>query len=173
MIDSCNPKEGHSAINGRIVLASVIIKYMLDLTDRETIQQIGENMFMPYFLGYSSFTNETPFDPSLFVDIRERLSLDIMNKITELVLKHNIETFNTNEQAALKEANNEDNQKNEPSTPITQEPKRTLLMDATVSPQNITYPTDLKVLYSSRIKSEKIINLLYTKELHRQTKVRT
>jgi hypothetical protein len=166
-------KEGRPPINGRIVLASVIIKHMLDLTDRETIQQISENMFMQYFLGYSSFTNETPFDPSLFVDIRERLSLDIMNKITELVLKHNLENFNNLEQVALKEANNEENQENEPSTPPTQEPKGTLLMDATVSPQNITYPTDLKVLNSSRIKSEKIIDLLYDKELHGQTKVRT
>jgi hypothetical protein len=166
-------KEGRPPINGRIVLASVIIKHMLDLTDRETIQQISENMFMQYFLGYSSFTNETPFDPSLFVDIRERLSLDIMNKITELVLKHNIENFNAIEQAALKEANNEDNQKNDPPTPPDQENKGTLLMDATVSPQNITYPTDLKVLNSSRIKSEKIIDLLYDKELHGQTKVRT
>lgn len=72
-----------------------------------------------------------------------------------------------------KETTNEDNQKSDPPALPTQEPKGTLLMDATVSPQNITYPTDLKVLNSSRIKSEKIIDLLYDKELHGQTKVRT
>jgi hypothetical protein len=29
---------------------------------------------MQYFLGYSSFVNEKPFDASLFVDIRKRLA---------------------------------------------------------------------------------------------------
>ena len=60
-------KEGRPPINGRIVIGAVIIKHMLNLSDRETIAQIQENMFMQYFLGYSSFTNEPPFDASLFV----------------------------------------------------------------------------------------------------------
>ena len=45
--------EGRPPISGRIVIGAVIIKHMLDLTDRETIMQIQENMFMQYFLGYS------------------------------------------------------------------------------------------------------------------------
>jgi IS5 family transposase len=48
-----------------------------------------------------------------------------------------------------------------------------LLMDATVAPQNITYPTDLKVLNASREKSEQIIDKLYDAKLHGETKVRT
>jgi transposase, IS5 family len=47
-------KEGRPPINGRIVIGAVIIKHMLNLSDRETISQIQENMFMQYFLGYSS-----------------------------------------------------------------------------------------------------------------------
>lgn len=171
-------KEGRPPINGRIVIGSLIIKQMLNLTDRETIQQISENMFMQYFLGYSSFTNETPFDASLFVDIRKRLNMNIIGKITELVLKHNLESFKEIEaeqtvEKKLEDSKNEDDSQDEQPKPPTQEPKGTLLMDATVSPQNITYPTDLKVLNSSRIKSEKIIDILYDKVLHGQTKVRT
>jgi IS5 family transposase len=72
--------EGRPALSGRIILGAVIIKHMLNLSDRETILQIQENMFMQYFLGYSTFTNDAPFSPSLFVAIRERLSLDVFPK---------------------------------------------------------------------------------------------
>jgi len=47
----------------------LIIKHICDLSDRETIQQIQENMYMQYFIGYSGFSDEEPFDPSLFVGI--------------------------------------------------------------------------------------------------------
>jgi len=59
--------EGRPPISGRVVIGAVIIKHLLNLTDRETVMQIQENMFLQYFLGYSSFTNEAPFSPSLFV----------------------------------------------------------------------------------------------------------
>ncbi len=56
-----NAIEGRPPISGRVVLGALIIKHMLNLTDEETIHQIEENMFMQYFLGYSSFTNESVF----------------------------------------------------------------------------------------------------------------
>lgn len=59
-------KEGRPPISGRVILGAVIIKHLGDLTDRETVAQIQENMFMQYFLGYSSFTNEEPFSDTLF-----------------------------------------------------------------------------------------------------------
>ena len=65
--------EGRPPINGRIIIGAVIIKHLLNLTDDETILQIQENMFMQYFLEYTSFSNEAPFDSSLFVDIRKRI----------------------------------------------------------------------------------------------------
>src|SRR6185312_10117122 len=67
------------------------IKHMGDLTDRETIAQIQENMFMQYFLGYSSFTNEEPFSDTLFPEIRERLSLELLSKINEVIALHGLE----------------------------------------------------------------------------------
>jgi IS5 family transposase len=62
------PKQtGRPALNPRVLIGAVIIKHILNLDDRETVAQITENM---YFLGYSSYIKEAPFDPSLFVDIR-------------------------------------------------------------------------------------------------------
>jgi IS5 family transposase len=46
-------------------------------------------------------------------------------------------------------------------------------MDATVAPQNITYPTDLKLLNVARQKSEEIIDKLYNQGLYGKIKVRT
>ena len=193
-------KEGRPAISGRVILGAVIIKHMGDLSDRETIAQIQENMFMQYFLGYSSFTNEAPFSASLFVEIRERLSLDLLSKINEVIAvnciemeeariaqehkpakKKNIEQppppSNDNDEAgnsALDIATIEPEQKEQPDTSITKkENKGKLLMDATVAPQNITFPTDLKLLNASRIKSERLIDILYNPLLHEGKKVRT
>ena len=147
---------------------------MLGLSDRETVLQIQENMFLQYFLGYSSFTNEAPFVASLFVEIRERLSLDILSAISDIVIAHSFEklTVTTVEDTIKNKVDHNANQlenqdtvkdtanntviidapsvvqKTEPTPVILNKGK--LLMDATVAPQNITYPTDLKLLNTAR-----------------------
>jgi hypothetical protein len=169
-------KEGRPPICGRFVIGAVIIKHMLNLTDRETILQIQENMFMQYFLGYSSFTNEPPFDASLFVDIRERLSLGILNSISELIVAHHIDKVQSIE--SVKNKNESDPKSNQNDVSNTKNEEKithqgSLLMDASVAPQNITFPTDFKTLNASREKSEEIIDKLYDKCLHGDTKPRT
>lgn len=64
-------------------MGSLIIKHLCNLDDRETVDQISENIYMQYFLGYPSFSNEPPFDASLFVEIRKRLGVDALNAISE------------------------------------------------------------------------------------------
>jgi hypothetical protein len=176
-------KEGRPPINGRIVIGAVIIKHMLNLSDRETISQIQENMFMQYFLGYSSFTNEPPFDASLFVDIRERLNLSITTAISEIIVAHHFEK--TEKQTSVTKSDNShtNDTPNKESKEAAENDsaeicerkahKGTLLMDATVAPQNVTFPTDLKVLNSAREKSEEIIDKLYNRETHKVEKPRT
>jgi IS5 family transposase len=182
-------KEGRPPISGRIVLGAVIIKHILALTDRETILQIEENVFMQYFLGYASFTNEAPFSPSLFVEIRERLSLEIVNSISDIIVAHGFELEQKNNPSS-KEKNDDDSLcktnkevKNDSEKPVNEISSATekpvlpnqgkLLMDATVAPQNITFPTDLKLLNEAREKSEQLIDILYDPALHGKTKVRT
>ena len=160
--------EGRPPISGRIVIGAVIIKHMLDLSDRETVLQIQENVFLQYFLGYSSFTNEAPFVASLFVEIRERLSLDILSSISDIVIAHSFEKTSETPDVDLVK----DDKRITPDppsdigtsgdgtpqkAPIIEKPavvtnKGKLLMDATVAPQNITYPTDLKLLKCSQRK---------------------
>ena len=96
-----NKTTGASNVNGRVVLGALMIKHMSNLSDEETILQIQENMYMQYFIGYSSYSSEPPFDASLFVQIRKRLGLEELNainqRIYELSLKKPDDTIDNND----------------------------------------------------------------------------
>jgi len=187
---------GRPALSPRIAIGSLIIKHICNLDDQETVDQISENMYMQYFLGYSSFQAEAPFDSSLFVEIRKRLGKDCINSINEQILllkekndlqkqgdknnddgqspkhKEMTDSQGTEQQCCTagnqlgQEGNCGGGDKNEFTH------KGRVLFDATACPQDIAYPTDLDLLSKARKESEKIIDLLYQKELH-QKKPRT
>lgn len=172
-----NQDTGADGINPRVAIGSMIIKHICDLSDRETVQQIRENIYMQYFIGYSSFSTEIPFDPSLFVDFRKRLTLEDINKINEEIVKKYYglckEVAVINSQQEWKEDQEDNNSEKmiqptlETKEPITHQGK--LIMDATACPQDIAYPTDLNLLNDSREKSELIIDTL---QLLRSDKVK-
>jgi IS5 family transposase len=174
--------EGRAPISGRIIIGAMIIKHIEDLTDRATIQHIRENMFMQYFLGYSSFTNEAPFTAPLFVAIRKRMSLELTSKISDIIVLHCIADQEP-EEPLDNDMDTTDNgglsmqaQASKETIPTISPPaghKGKLIMDATVAPQHITFPTDLKLLNAARIKSEQLIDLLYSRSLHGPQKPRT
>ncbi|SFF06034.1 transposase [Flavobacterium xueshanense] len=60
--------------------------HLCDIDERETVAQISENIYMQHFLGYSSFSDEPPFDASLFVTFRKHLRLDVLNTINEKIV---------------------------------------------------------------------------------------
>jgi len=35
------------------------------LSDEETVEQIRENAYMQYFLGFAGYSSKVPFDPSM------------------------------------------------------------------------------------------------------------
>ena len=169
-----NSETGADGINPRVVIGSLIIKHMCDLSDRETVQQIQENIYMQYFIGYSSFSDEEPFDPSLFVEFRKRLGMEQINAINEKILHMSTQQ---NEVPAIK--------KEDPPSPPTSavieealvpeitiaEPvvlahKGKLIVDATACPQDISYPTDLNLLNDSREKAEELIDFLFDPKKH-------
>jgi IS5 family transposase len=168
-----NSSFGADGINPRVVIGSLIIKHMCDLSDREVVQQIQENIYMQYFIGYSSFSDEEPFDPSLFVEFRKRLGIEQINAINEKILH----------MANQKTEESITKQQDPPSSPpaveetvpiwaattaepvvITHEGK--LIVDATACPQDISYPTDLNLLNDSRMKAEELIDFLFNPKLH-------
>lgn len=146
---------GRTPLNPRIVLGAIIIKHLCDLDDRETVEQISENIYMQYFLGYSSFCDVPPFDASLFVEFRKRLGLEQINKINERISK--IKQELEQKEQAKKSKNDDDN----PSNPQASTHKGSLITDATACPQDIAFPTDLDLLNDAREKSEELMDILF------------
>jgi len=68
-------------------LGSLLIKEKLQLTDEETVETIRENHYLQYFLGYESYKDEKPFNPSMMVHFRKRLGPDAIAQINELIAK--------------------------------------------------------------------------------------
>ena len=70
-------RQGRPAKHARLVIAAVIIKHKLCLSDEETVAQIQENPYLQYFAGLSGYQMQAPFAPSLFVEIRKRMGQEV------------------------------------------------------------------------------------------------
>lgn len=141
---------GLPAQSFRRALAALIIKEKLGVSDRETVEQIRENPYLQYFIGESSYSNSRPFDPSLMVHFRPRISAELVNKVNREVVRRWRE-------ATHPEGEKKKTQEEEKSYPN----QGKLILDATCAPADISYPTDLKLLNQAREHSEKVIDILY------------
>lgn len=72
---------GAPAKSSRMALGALIIKEKLGISDRETVEQIRENPYLQYFIGLKSYRNEPLFEASMLVHFRQRLEIDLVNKI--------------------------------------------------------------------------------------------
>ena len=83
---------GAPAKSFRMALGALIIKEKLGISDRETVEQIKENPYLQYFIGILSYSNDTPFDASsMLVHFRERIGIELVNKINREVVKKILE----------------------------------------------------------------------------------
>ncbi len=135
-----NSVMGAGTLEARIILGAVIIKHHENLSDEGTIEAIQENIYMQYFLGLPTFKKEKVFAPSLFVEIRKRLGTTYWQDINTVIIEHNTKKTE------------DGSDKNNPK-----ENEGTINMDASVFEQDITYPTDLKILNAAREKLEEVI----------------
>ena len=56
--------KGAPSIPSRVVIGSMIIKELKNLSDEETIEDIRENPYYQYFLGYDNFQDRQVFTSS-------------------------------------------------------------------------------------------------------------
>jgi len=141
---------GAPAKSFRMALGALIIKERLGISDRETVEQIRENPYLQYFIGQLTYSNEIPFDPSLLVHFRQRISAELVNKVNEGMVKKIQETT-----PKPPEKKKDSDAKNESTN------QGKLIIDATCAPADISYPTDLGLLNKARVHTEKIIDILY------------
>ena len=122
---------GAPAKTFRMALGALIIKEKLGTSDKETVEQIRENPYLQYFLGLKTYTNEAPFDDSMFVHFRQKIGVDLVNKVNRQMVR---KSYKDNlSQSEGKESESEDisESKNQGK----------LILDATVAPGDITYQT--------------------------------
>lgn len=161
--------QGRPTKDARLVIGAVIIKHKLCLSDRETVAQIQENPYLQYFVGLPGYQMEAPFAPSLLVEIRKRMGSSVFDVFQSVIIA-SVEEAKAG--TKRKEASAEDPERNEDEPPTASgdgspdEPsvhQGKLILDATVAPQAIRYPTDLSVLNEAREFSERIIDEIYPK----------
>jgi transposase, IS5 family len=167
--------QGQPAKDARLVIGAVIIKHKLCLSDRETVCQIQENPYLQYFVGLTSYQMEAPFAPALFVEIRKRLSQSvfevfheaIIDALDNLQVKEKPGPRSQSQSGKTGKHHKQDDDKDSPppdrggtveKEDIQHQGK--LILDATVAPQAIRYPTDLGLLNEAREFSEKLIDSL-------------
>lgn len=166
-----SPGMGAPAKPFRMALASLIIKEKLGTSDEETVAQIGEHPYLQYFIGMSEYQERAPFDASMLVHFRKRLSLELITSINETVVQAMLNPQTEEEQS--EESPCEDGAQ-EPSQETVASPSNEqekdpgtlpnagqLIVDATCAPADIRYPTDLGVLNEAREWSERLIDELY------------
>lgn len=149
---------GSPAKSGRIAYGALVIKERLGISDEETVEQISENPYLQYFLGLNEFREQPLFDPSMMVHFRARFKEAAHQRINEAII----------ELATPKADGQDDEDQDDPPANGGK-----LLIDATCTPADIGYPTDLKLLGEAREKTEQIIDILHFPYISEQRKPRT
>ena len=106
-----NTKTGASNINPLVVIGDLMVNHLLNLSDRDTILAIKENIYIQHFLGFDNIIYDTPFNPSLFVKIRKRMGMVELEKINNMNYRHSmvmtIQEINPNQDKNSKDQNDD------------------------------------------------------------------
>ncbi len=162
----------------RVAVGSLIIKERMGLTDDETRDQITENPYLQYFLGYDQYTTKPPYDQSSLTHFRKRFTAGIMNEINEMICSS--EKAKVLNKSESKDGGDDDDNLKHPgsrgeksdSKQTNEENEGTLILDATCVPADIHYPTDITLLNDARELTEEIIDTLFEPFVGQQKKPR-
>ena len=194
-MESFRSERGRPAISSRIAFGSIFIKENDNLTDEGTVAAIAENPYMQYFLGLTAFQAEPLFDPSMMVHFRKRFPVEEVAKINEYICtgkwpeqQRNVDRNDGQDEDpdCNQEPPAEKEQKQPPKSgkkdkntskkKLKREKKQKknrgkLIMDATVAPADIKYPTDIDLLNKSREHLETAVTILWKEVSHKGHKL--
>ena len=158
-------ENGRPALPVRVALGALVIKERLKISDEETVDQIRENHYLQYFLGYESYQDERPFDPSMMVHFRKRLSGSVLKEINEIMAPKPDREKRGNDDSGP--------DGNESSGNGEDRNKGTMIVDATCAPEDMRFPHDVTTLDEARRKTEKIIDVMFKSMPEGREKPRT
>ncbi len=184
-------ETGRPAISSRIAFGAIFIKEYCHITDKDTVTNLQENSYMQYFVGLHEFHPEPLFDPSMMVHFRKRFPVEEVAKINEYVC-----TGKWPEEPRNVDRNDHSEDGDEPpctgggtgskpsaqkgkANPNTSKKKKArrkknrgkLILDATVAPADIKYPTDIDLLNRSREHLETAVDILWPHVSHTSHKL--
>jgi len=152
-----------------MALGALIIKERLGVSDDETVEPVGENPYLQYFVGVSEYSDRAPSDASMMTHFRQRLSLELVSQVNEAVVQAVLvpeacatgapeaeaaSPADTATAAPPDETHEASGEPPEDTLPHRGQP----LLDATVAPADIHYPTDLHLLNPASASSERILD---------------
>ncbi len=138
-------RKGNVAKPLRLALGALLIQTERQISDEEITLQIQETPCLQYFCGMPEYKDERPFDPSLMVYFRKRLTAEILGEINEMIIS----------KSKSEDDLPPDNNYEEPPN------SGTLIADATCAPQNIRYPQDMSLLNEARENLEEMIDEMH------------
>ena len=116
--------KGRPAKDGRLIIGILLLKHMTGLSDDEIVKQVSENPYMQAFCGLDNFVTVPLLNSSSLSKIRKRLGKQYFDELERETYKVLIE------QKIIK--------------------GKGMLVDATVFPEYIRYPTDPGLLNEAR-----------------------
>ena len=117
--------NGRPSLDGRLVLGVMFLKHMTGLSDGEIVLTVQENPYMQAFCGFDSFISDEPLmDSSSLCTIRKRLGKKYFAELEDETYRILIE------RKIIK--------------------GKGMLLDATVFPEYVRYPTDAGLLNEAR-----------------------
>ena len=117
----------------RLMTGLAILKYTFDLSDEELCDRWVENPYFQYFCGEEFFLHELPFDRSSMTRWRQRMGEERVAALLQESLSVAIRTG-----------------------AMAPQDTRRVIVDTTVQPKNVMFPTDAKLLHRAR---EKLVTL--------------
>lgn len=176
-------KHGRPVVDPRIVIGALIIKHKEGLSDERTIEAIQENVYQQYFLGVRQYQYDPVFDPSLFVTIRKRIGIEAFDAMVLELMRVASDPSTLSSSGKMDEPEEQippppssSSQEQNDSSQTTASSRDALsatsptelqanagmlIVDMTVTPADIAYPTDMELLNTAREKTEQLIDVLY------------
>lgn len=142
-----NPSEGKPAKSARMAIGSIVIKKRYGFSDEDITEEIRENPYLQYFLGYEEYSSIPPFDPSMMTWFRERVMPETLAEVNDYIIGRKKKDEKEDPPSAGDGTGNEEKQHD-----------GTLILDATCCPQNIRFPTDVSLLNEGREQLEGMID---------------
>ena len=154
--------NGRRAIPSRVAFCACYIKQYEKLSDERTPEAIAENPYMQYFAGLHEFTTEPLFDSSMMVHFRKRFPVNFVADVNEYIC-----TGKWPENSRDADRNHDDHGHgggtSEPELPEPESAAHSgkLILDATVAPADIKYPTDIDLLNRCREYLETALDIIW------------